>query len=526
MTKNFKVGYLSLLWLALHSTLVSPALAQPRYSVELEENWIVNEAKAEEHLGSSSLKHRLIVLADMGNERDEEQQIMHLLMYSNEFDLEGLIAVSGIFLNSTYRVNNPYKSILHTELFDTLIGGYAKVFTNLTKHAANWPSPQYLKSIVRAGQADYGMADTGPGKSSPGSELIINALTKNDPRPVYVVVNAGSNTLAQAIIDYASAHTKLETKAFIEKLIVYENGAQDDAGAWINSKYPQIHWIRSNYQTYAYAGPGEKISKDAGPYVWQPYPYNNDGQREWAKENIQTNHGALGELYPDRILKKQFEFLEGGGTAPWLGLITRGLSDPLHPGWGGWSGRFTTVKKDTVWSRHKIIADKERSYDKFSVYTDTLDRWVDPSTKKMYNDIFAPVMRWRRHQFDDFKARMDWCVNSFESANHNPVAVVNNSSEKKIMFIQAKPGQKIRLDAAATYDPDKNQKILFNWWIYPEVCTYTGDVKLIGTDQPVIELIAPNDSDGKQIHLILDVFDNSPIAVMHDYRRIVLNVSK
>ena len=55
----------------------------------------------------ASEKQRVIVLADMGNEPDEEQQIVHLLMYSNEFDLEGLIAVTGKFLNPNS--DNPLK---------------------------------------------------------------------------------------------------------------------------------------------------------------------------------------------------------------------------------------------------------------------------------------------------------------------------------------------------------------------------------------------------------------------------------
>ena len=47
-------------------------------------------------------KSRLIILADMGNEPDEEQQMMHMLMCSNEFDLEGLIAVTGKYLNPSH----------------------------------------------------------------------------------------------------------------------------------------------------------------------------------------------------------------------------------------------------------------------------------------------------------------------------------------------------------------------------------------------------------------------------------------
>ena len=43
---------------------------------------------------SQTEKSRLIVMADMGNEPDEMQQMMHLLMYSNEIDIEGLISVT------------------------------------------------------------------------------------------------------------------------------------------------------------------------------------------------------------------------------------------------------------------------------------------------------------------------------------------------------------------------------------------------------------------------------------------------
>lgn len=65
---------------------------------------------------------RLIILADMGNEPDEEQQMMHLLMCNNEFDLEGLIAVTGKYLQPASL--DPYKQKLHPELFFKRIDGY------------------------------------------------------------------------------------------------------------------------------------------------------------------------------------------------------------------------------------------------------------------------------------------------------------------------------------------------------------------------------------------------------------------
>ena len=84
---------------------------------------------------------RLIILADMGNEPDEEQQMTHMIMCSNEFQLEGLIAVSGIYLRPESK--DPYRRVLHPELFTGIIDAYAKVYPNLQKHASGWQSPEY-----------------------------------------------------------------------------------------------------------------------------------------------------------------------------------------------------------------------------------------------------------------------------------------------------------------------------------------------------------------------------------------------
>jgi len=70
-----------------------------------------------------ALNSRLIILADMGNEPDEMQQMVHMIMCSNEFELEGLIAVTGKYLRP--ESGNPYKQKLHPELFINLINGYA-----------------------------------------------------------------------------------------------------------------------------------------------------------------------------------------------------------------------------------------------------------------------------------------------------------------------------------------------------------------------------------------------------------------
>lgn len=471
-------------------------------------------ASAQEYLNKQ--KHRLLILADMGNEPDEVQQMLHMLMYNNEFDLEGLIAVTGKYLNP--KSEEFHRRVLHPELFFQLIDGYEKVLPNLKQHATGWAEPDYLRSIVVSGQTGYGINAAGPGLTSPGAELIKQVLLKDDPRPVYIVVNAGSNTLAQTLIDFRAKLTDKELEAIIEKMIVYENGAQDDAGAWIAHEFPTIHWIRSNYQTYGYMG-------GKGPNVCEPFEHNGVGQHEWAKEHIQTNHGALGDRYPDRIFHDKVWTLEGGGTTPWLGLITRGLYDPLHPHWGGWSGRYTAEKEKNVLSRHKDIAPVDETHAPFYVFTDAQESWTDPVGGETYDSEFAAIFRWRRHILQDFQARMDWCVQPREKTNHNPIASINGLEERVIMQKTVNPGEKLEFDASASSDPDKEQTIGFSWWIYAEAGTYKGALKLKGANSEKLSTKIPKDAAGKEIHLILDVYDDSDIAVMHDYRRIVLNVS-
>lgn len=470
----------------------------------------------------TAVKTRVVILADMGNEPDEEQQMMHMLIYADSMDIEGLIAVTGKYLRKDPQ----------PELFFNLIEGYDKVVHNLKKHSSGWPTAAYLQSIVRSGQARYGIESSGPGKTSPGSRLLEELLLKNDPRPVYVVVNAGSNTLAQGIIDLEA---KLDATAFAEalaKLRVFENGSQDNAGAWICANYPDIHWIRSNYQTYCYGGPSidggannQGDRNQLGPYTWEPYEYTGLGQHLWALEHIKGNHGPFGKYWPIRQFGNGgVSFVEGGGTIPWLGCVNQGLYDINHPEWGGWSGRFAREKVENYWSKHGDIKVDEVNVAPFSVYPELADSWVDPETGDRYDSsIYVPVWRWRRAFFNDFAARMDWCMEDYENANHNPVAAVDGDRSNNFIIRSVDAGAKLSYDASASSDPDGDD-LDIRWYVYPEAGTYSGVIPLRGERGKQVSLTIPRDASGKEIHLILEVKDQSSVFPMFDYRRVVLNV--
>jgi hypothetical protein len=304
---------------------------------------------------------------------------------------------------------------------------------------------------------------------------------------------------------------------------VFENGAQDNSGAWIAAHHPKIAWHRSNHQTYAYGGPGGKDSIQ-GPYTWEPYERTADGQHEWAKQHIMNNHGDLGACFPPRRMGR-LHFLEGGGTIPWMGLVNRGLADPERLDWGGWSGRFSRMRHRNVYSRHQDVRRDEEKYGDFSMFEadSEVETWTDPVHNEIFSSHYVPVWRFRRAMFHDFQARMDWCVKPYDQANHNPQAAFRADGGDAVIRLKAVAGESVGLDAAASADPDGDE-LDITWWVYREAGTYDHEIAIPRNTAAVTSLILPADASGSEIHIILEVQDRSEIVSLYDYRRIVLDV--
>ena len=79
------------------------------------------------------------------------------------------------------------------------------------------------------------------------------------------------------------------------------------------------------------------------------------------------------------------------------------------------------------------------------------------------------------------------------------------------------------MSAEKSSAPD-NDKLSYHWWIYPEAGSYKGTVAIESDRELNAAIVIPDDAAGKQIHLILEVKDNSEVASLFDYRRVVVNV--
>lgn len=467
-------------------------------------------------------KSRIIVLTDMLNEADDSQTMVRLLMYANKVDIEGLIAVSSCHQYNGKNDIDPVRNTVHPNEIRKFVNAYAKVRENLLLHEKGWPTAEYLMQKVAAGPEGYGMLAVQQGKGTDGSELIIKTLLNKDKRPIYFCVNAGANCLAQALVDLKQRVNKVTFENAIAKIRVYDDAGQDDAGAWIANHYPQIKYYRSQSQVFSFCN-------DKGPVFWDTTSYAGKAQHIWAKDNIQTNHGALGELYPTRMRWKvptEFSTLEGGGTSTWIGHVNHGLYIPEEPTWGGWGGRFDKDKKVNVLAEQLKWADLVASEDDdkpFEMIPEAEDSWTDYTTGLSYTGKGVPIFRWRIAYQNDFKARMDWCLQPFQNANHNPIVVVNGDKTDDVLSKKAVAGATITFNAAASTDPD-GDALSYYWSIYKEAGSYPSVIELSNPQQNEINVKIPKDAGGKQIHLILEIKDNNKIVPLYDYRRIVIDV--
>jgi hypothetical protein len=448
-------------------------------------------------------KQRVIILTDISGpqqEPDDMESMVRLLLYSNEFDIEGLIATS-----SCWRANDP----IQPEIISTIVNTYGKMRENLLKHAPGYPEAQQLLDLIKTGNG-HSMTAVGNGKTSAGSKCIIDATDHNDNRPIWVCVWGGAATIAQALFDVKNTRSASGQEAFVKKLRIYDLSGQDDAGAWICHTFPDIFYIRSQFQWRAFSNRVDGIwvdSRGADEKLVTP---------PWFKENVIENHGQLGALYP--LAKYLYE----GDTPTFLNLIDNGLTNPEHVEYGGWGGRFLAQKQQQVRTGSENSSVKETQYDPYQMFSDASDLWLFNTTQ--YNNIYCALFRWRTACQNDFAARMDWCTAAYAGANHPPVAIVNDDSSRNVINYTAQPGSQISLNASKSADPD-NDTLQYTWWIYPEAGTYKGLVPINDSLSNTVSIKVPSDAERYTIHVILTLSDNGT-PPLHAYRRIVITCDK
>ncbi|HEX2853415.1 MAG TPA: DUF1593 domain-containing protein, partial [Opitutaceae bacterium] len=146
---------------------------------------------------SEAPRHRVIVSTDIGGtDFDDFQSLVHLLVYADRIDLEGMIA-------SPYGpARNRKENLLK------IIDRYAVDFPNLKTYSDRYPAPDQLRALSKQGGSDP--ADLrGWGEPTEGSDWIVQCAKRDDPRPLWLLIWGGIDDLAQALHDAPAIKSKL-----------------------------------------------------------------------------------------------------------------------------------------------------------------------------------------------------------------------------------------------------------------------------------------------------------------------------
>ena len=427
----------------------------------------------------------LVVTTDIGGDPDDRQSLTRLLLYSNEFDIRGLIAsASGI--PGELGVDTVRDQLIRDHIY-----AYAKVYDNLIQHAPGYPNPDSLLARVKKGNPKRGLDHIGEGYDSEGSEWIIRVVDRAGERPVHVAVWGGQTDLVQALWKIKHTRDPDEYSQFLSRLRVYDIDDQDDLHSYIRQEFPGIFYILAK----APEGADKREGAYRGMYLGGEESFTS---REWIDAHVRLDHGPLGELYPPETwtAPNPHGALKEGDTPSWFYFLQNGLQDPEQPAWGGWGGRF------------KLAGD--------NFYRD------DDDFADMIIHARSTVSRWRPSFQNEFQARMDWCVQPYEEANHNPVAVVMGDETKEILWVQASQGDTLTFSALDSYDMD-GDNLDITWWTYPEAGTNMQCPTLENYVSPEVSFMVPYGEGGKDLHLILEVRDHGSPSLT-SYRRIVIMI--
>lgn len=260
---------------------------------------------------------RIIVSTDIGGtDFDDFQSMVHLLVYADRFEIEGL-------------VSSPYGPGRKEHILQ-VIDHYERDYPNLKTHSAAYPTPARLREVTKQGALDSAGL-RGYGASTEGSDWIIRCAKRDDPRPLWVLVWGGIDDLAQALHDDPTIKKKI--RAFFIggpnkkwSATAYDAIARDHPDTWM---------IEANSSYYGWFVGGNQTGDLA-----------NDA---FVARHI-AGRGALGTFFAGLNFEgKARATLKMGDTPSLMYLLGANPDDPTKDSWGG---RFVRA-----WERPRRVFD-------------------------------------------------------------------------------------------------------------------------------------------------------------------------
>jgi len=266
------------------------------------------------------VKPRILISTDIGGtDPDDNQSMIHFLMYSNLFNTEGLISSPS------------YGHGTKQNILD-MIALYEKDLPKLKKHINNFPSPDALRAISKQGR--QGAAPfAGYTTATEGSDWIVKCARKKMHQPLWVLVWGGLDDLAQALHDAPDIRHNIK---------VYWIGGPNkkwsaNSYAYIVKNFLDLWFIEVNSSYYGFfSNKGMPDSMSTTSY----YDWYIRGAGYMGKDFINYYKGNV----------------KMGDTPSLLYMMDGDPNDPFKESWGGSFEKFDHSPR-TIFNRNTSLAD-------------------------------------------------------------------------------------------------------------------------------------------------------------------------
>jgi hypothetical protein len=266
------------------------------------------------------VKPRILISTDIGGtDPDDNQSMIHFLMYSNLFKTEGLISSPSFGHGSKQ------------DILD-MIALYEKDLPKLEKHIKDLASPEALRAICKQGR--HGAVPfAGFTTATEGSDWIVKCARKKSSQPLWVLVWGGLDDLAQALHDAPDIRNKIK---------VYWIGGPNkkwsaNSYAYIVEHFPDLWCIEVNSSYYGF------FSNKGMPDSVQTTNYYNQYIR---------GAGHMGKDF----IKYYGGNVKMGDTPALLYMMDGDPNNPLKESWGGSFEKFDHSPR-IIFNRNTTLAD-------------------------------------------------------------------------------------------------------------------------------------------------------------------------